>query len=230
MTAGVAVGVAGAVAVAVAVARSDVPVDPGAAEAQRLLLQELSKPEYRASQPTWFDRLVTAIRDFFDGLTAPAGSPASGLGLPIILGIVVIALVVVFLVFGLPRLNRRSRVTGALFGVDDQRTSREMRATARAAAASGDFTTAIAEGFRAIARGLTERDLVVTSPGTTAHGFATRAGGVFPSLTPDLKVAASDFDTVRYLGQGGTEAGWNRIEKLADQLASTRPNLDLQPA
>ena len=85
------------------------------------------------------------------------------------------ALVVAFLIFGVPRLNRRSRVAGVLFGEDDDRGSADMRRDAAAAASRGDYATAIAELFRALARGLAERTIVTVTPGTTARGFAGRA-------------------------------------------------------
>ncbi len=58
-----------------------------------------------------------------------------------------------------------------------RRRRARLRDPARArprAAEAGDFATAIAEMFRALARGLSERTIVMTSPGTTAHGFARR--------------------------------------------------------
>src|SRR5690606_32969609 len=98
----------------------------------------------------------------------------------IIVIVIAALLLVAFLIFGLPRLNRRSSVTGSLFGEDDARTAADMRAAAEKAASRGDYALATAEMFRSIARGLAERTVLSTSPGTTAHDFGVRAGRAFP--------------------------------------------------
>ncbi|MFZ2964056.1 MAG: DUF4129 domain-containing protein, partial [Rhodoglobus sp.] len=123
----------------------DVPVDPEPPEATEWLIEELAKPVYQAAQPTLFDRVAKAIGDWLNSLQfgSVEGPPAFGLGLVAVL--VVAALVVAFLIFGMPRLNRRSAVTGALFGDDDDRTAARIRQDAEAAARRGDFGTAIAE-------------------------------------------------------------------------------------
>ena len=82
------------------------------------------------------------------------GTPGS---LPNLLPLVIVlivaaAIVVAFFVYGRPQLNRRSAIAGALFGEDDQRDAAALRESARAAAARRDYSTAIAEQFRAIAR------------------------------------------------------------------------------
>ncbi len=206
-----------------------VPVDPNAPDAQKLLLRELSKPEYRSSQPTWFDRLATAVGDWLAGLRLGQG-PNGNLGLIVIVVLVAVGIVVLFLVFGVPRLNRRSAVTGALFGVDDSRSASDILAAARRAAAASDHTLAIIEGFRSIARGLAERELLTTSPGTTAHDFATQAGSIFPIHAAAITDAAASFDRVRYLGGDGNAREWEGIESLARELAVARPALELADA
>jgi hypothetical protein len=206
-----------------------VPVDPGAKEAQRLLLNELSRPEYRASQPTWFDRLSSAVFNWLSHLFVPKG-PAGAFPTAIVLVLVVVAIVVLFFVFGLPRLTHRSTVQGSLFGEDDSRSAAQMMSAARVAAASADWSLAIAEGFRSMARSLAERELVATFPGTTAHDFAIRAGAIFTLQAASLAAAADSFDGVRYLGAEGTEANWRAIEQLAAELLTARPVTELIPA
>jgi hypothetical protein len=203
----------------------DVPVDPEPPEARDWLIDELAKPVYQAAQPTLFDRIAKAISDWLGSLQfgEVEGPPALGLG--VIVAGIVIALVVAFLIFGLPRFNRRSRVTGALFGDDDARTAERMRRDAEAAAARGDWSLAIAELFRAIARGLAERTVVTTSPGTTARDFAGRAGAAFPDHTGSLTDAAAAFDDVRYLGRPGTAEQYAQIAALETALRSAKPRL-----
>lgn len=208
----------------------DVPVDPDAPEARDWLLDELSKQPYQAAQPTFIDRVAQQIlnwlEDVIDWLlgTGPAGSPTDvPLGLLAVLIPIVVILLVAFLLYGLPRLNRRSAVTGALFGDDDARDAVSMRRAAERAAAAGDYTLAIAELFRSIARGLAERTLVATFPGTTAREFARRAAIVFPAAAEPLTAAALDFDGVRYLDRAGTPEQWDAMVALERRLRTARP-------
>lgn len=204
----------------------DVPVDPDAPEATNWLIDELSKPVYQAAKPTLFDRIAQSISDWIGSLQlgAAQGPPAFGIGVVIVL--VVVGLIVAFLIFGVPRLNRRSAVTGSLFGEDDVRTAAVMRRDAQAAAARGDYSAAVAEMFRAIARGLAERTIVTTTPGTTARDFAVRSGRVFPGFAPRLVDAATAFDAVRYLGREGTHEQYEAIAALESELNAARPVLE----
>jgi len=204
----------------------DVPVDPDAPEATRWLLDELSKPQYQAAQPTLFDRIAKAVSDWLSSLQLGSAEGPPALGLGVIILIVVAALVVAFLIFGLPRLNRRSRVTGSLFGEDDARTAARMRLDAERAAADGDYTGAVLEMFRAIARGLAERTVLTTSPGTTAHDFGARAGRAFPDRAEALQDAAAAFDDVRYLDREGTQSRYREVAALERALRTARPVLE----
>jgi hypothetical protein len=203
---------------------ADIPVDPDADQARNWVIDELSKPEYQGAKPTWYDRLAQSIEDWLNSLTLPGGPGLGGLvPLLVVLGIVAL-IVVAFIVFGRPRLPRRSRVdTGALFGSDDARSAEELRASAERAAAAGDFTTAIEEVFRAIARGLAERTVVMTAPGTTAREFAARASAVFPAHAAELSAGGRLFDDVRYLERPGTRESYDRIATLDRRLQSERP-------
>jgi hypothetical protein len=205
---------------------TDVPVDPDSPEARRWLLEELSKPAYQSAQPSPFDQLVQPIQDWINSLINGLGSvriPGIGnlLGI-VVIAIVIVLLVVAFLVFGLPRISRRSSVGGALFAEHDTRDAATMRRDADRAAASGDYTAAIAELFRALARSLDERTLVSTFPGSTASDLATRAGQVFPDAASRLRRAAASFDGVRYLGTPGTAAEWEQLVALERELRTAR--------
>jgi hypothetical protein len=205
------------------------PLTPTVAGAREQLSGELSKPQYQAARPTLFDELWTAITNWFNSLTSTGGSGLGGspaLILIIVGAVVVAALIVGFILFGLPRFNRRSASSGALFGVDDERDAAALRRSAEAAASAGDYTTAIEEGFRAVARALSERGVISTFPGTTAHGFARLAAQPFPAAGAALERAAALFDGVRYLGAPGTEADWMIVRELDRELGRTRPLLD----
>ena len=204
----------------------DVPVVPDAPEASEWLITELSKPVYQAAKPTLFDRIAQAISDWIASLRFGEVQGPPALGLALVIGVVVIGLVVAFLVFGVPRLNRRSGVAGPLFGDDDARDADALRRAARDAAGRGDYSAAVVEMFRSIARGLSERVIVTTSPGTTAHDFAGRSGLVFPDLAGDLRTAAVTFDAVRYLGREGTREQFEQVAQLEAQLRASRPLLE----
>lgn len=203
-----------------------IPVTPDADEARDWLLRELSKAEYEAARPTWFDRLASAISDWFFSLQVPDIGGGSGLGLAVILTLVVIALVIAFLIFGVPRLNKRSGYSFELFGDTDVRDAAQLRTAAEASAARGEFDLAIAEMFRAIARGMVERTVLTTTPGTTAHDFAQRVAVAFPDFLPRLTAAARTFDEVRYLGKTGTSEGYLAVADLEKDLRMTRPQFD----
>jgi hypothetical protein len=208
----------------------DVPVDPDAPEAREWLVDELTKAPYQQAKPSFIDLVAQQILQWFgDLIDWLSGNGGAGQQTDIpawlfaILIPVAILLVIAFLLYGLPRLNRRSSVTGALFGDDDARDAAGIRRAAERAAAAGDYTTAIAELFRSIARGFAERTLVSTYPGTTAREFARRAAAVFPAETERLTSAALDFDGVRYLERVGTAEQWAAMVALEQKLRSARP-------
>ena len=205
------------------------PVDPDAPEARRWLEDELQKPEYQAAQPSPFDLAMQAIRDWFLSLfDGASGLPAPILNLLLVL-LVAALLVVGFLVFGLPRLRRRQHAPVPLFDDDDRRGLEVLRRAAEAAAAAGDWPLAIEERFRALVRGVVERDLVRVHPGTTARGFADAASRPFPGHTAALRAAAVAFDGVRYLGRAGTAAEYEQVTALEAALSDTRPAGEAEP-
>jgi hypothetical protein len=216
-------------AAAMVVGVRGVPVEPGAEEARDWLLRELAKPEYESAKPTWFDRLSGAISDWFASLRFDGADGPPVLGIVLVLALVVAAIVVAFLVFGMPRLRRRSAVAGGLFGENDDRGSAQLRAAAEARAAEGDYSAATAEMFRSIARGLAERSIVTTTPGTTAHGFAARAATAFPANADPLMTSATLFDEVRYLGRPGSLTGYTTVAELERVLRSTSPAAWTEP-
>ena len=208
----------------------DVPVDPDADEARDLLINELSGPQYQAARPTLFDQIAQAIWDWLNSLQV--GSVQGPPALAILIAIVGVAIVIVvaFLVFGLPRLNRRSRLAGTLFGDDDARSADDMRRDARAAAARSDWSAAIAEMFRAVARGLSERGVLTTTPGTTASGFAAAASAAFPGDAGEFGASARAFDEVRYLGREGTREQYEQVAALDARARKLTARVEAVPA
>nr|WP_254304586.1 DUF4129 domain-containing protein [Rathayibacter sp. VKM Ac-2835] len=192
-----------------------------------MLLEELADPRYRAAEPSWFDRLVQAVRDWFTSLTLPG----DGVGVPLaaVIGVLVLgALVVVALVLaGRPRLRQRSRGAGAVLADDDGRSAADLRALAEAAAARGAWDEALVERFRALVRALDERTILTVSPGTTAHGFSRRAASAFPASADALRRSADDFDRVRYLGLPSGPAEYERVAELDRALSAAAVPLEV---
>lgn len=202
--------------------RLDIPVDPDAPHARDLLAGELSNPAYQAAKPTWLDIVSKAVGDWLGSLLSNTG----GVGNPLaIVGIVVVVCLVAgaVIIFGLPRLNRRRRVSGGLVDLHDRRTAVELRLAAEDAAALGDFAAAIADMYRSAATGLAERTIIALNPGTTAHEVAVRAGVAFPDHLAALSDGASLFDDVRYLGRAGDADGYARVSALEASLRASRP-------
>lgn len=206
-----------------ALARREPPLDPDAPEARRWVVEELADPEYRAAEPTLFDLAAQAVRDWIASLFGGAtGLPTPTLALVAVLvvaGLVGLGL----LVFGLPRLRRRSSSAVALFDDGDLRDAATLRDAAERAAASGDWALAIEERFRALVRALVERELVRVHPGTTAHGMARAASAAFPAHGPSLERAADAFDGVRYLGRAGDGGAYAEVAALDAGLSAAPP-------
>jgi hypothetical protein len=199
----------------------DVPVDPSAPDARELLVRELTDPEYAAAQPTLLDLVGQAIADWIQSLTLPSDGGLAGWVPAILLVLLVVGIVVAFLVWGVPRLNRRSRAADSLFGADERRTAAQLRRDAASAAERGDFTSAVLDAFRALARGLQERTVVAVLPGTTAHDFAAQGAAAYPDLDVAFRGAAEGFDATRYAGVPGSADLYRSISDL-DATVSRR--------
>lgn len=207
------------------------PLTPDGDEARRWAEAELSKAEYAEAQPTLIDRISRAVGDFVRDLFATGLPDGAGATFAIIATIVIGALVVTaLLVWGLPRVPRRSRrVTGELFGEREDRGSVELRREAASLAAAGAWSDALVVRFRALARALAERGVLETAPGTTVHAFARAASAPFPAFATELESAAAAFDDVRYLRRPGTQELYERVANVDDALMSRHPAV-AQPA
>jgi len=206
-----------------------VPVVPDPDEASRWLVEELAKPQYQAARPTLIDLIGKALADWLGSLFAAGDGAPPIVGILVVLAAAVIVVGIALLIWGVPRLNRRRATTLELLGERETRSAARLRGDAAAAARRGDWAAAIADGFRAIARGLHERETVPTSPGTTATGFARLAAAAFPAEGRALDRAALAFDAVRYLGAPGDETEYAAIAALDAALMAARPLLPGTP-
>lgn len=200
------------------------PLNPDGATAQQWLRHELAKPEYQAAKPTWFDRLAQQIADWFNSLgsnvSGNAGWILAGIGIAVIAAILIGA----FVVFGLPRLRRRP-VASVVFDEDDGRSIADLRRDAAGAADDGRYEEAVRDLFRALARSLGERTIVLLLPGTTAQELAIDASRALPSFAERLHRAAVLFDGVRYLGRGASADDYRTLVALDHDLGRAAPRL-----
>jgi hypothetical protein len=199
------------------------PLTPDDETARRWLAVELGKPEYQAARPTWFDLLSQKVADWFDSLHVSGSGSGGTMWLAVAGAVFVAALIAGALIrYGAPRRNRRlsAAASGA---IADVRTAAQLRAAADRAAATGDWSLAALERFRALAAGLDERTVLVIRPGTTAHEVGVLAGAAFPVEAAALREAADGFDAVRYLGRRAEAADHERLRALDERLGQTSP-------
>lgn len=207
----------------------DVPVEPEADEARTWVLDELGKVVYQEAKPTWFDQVASALWEWLTSLRIEGGGGAEPIGILLLAALIAAVIVGAFIIFGPPARRRRSRVTGELFGESDERSADAMRRDADRLAARGEWGAAIADMFRAIARGLAERTVVMVSPGTTAQHFAAKAAAAFPGSAAELHTCADVFDDVRYLGHDGSSDSFQRVAALERALRTGTPQLQPPP-
>ncbi|WP_288468330.1 DUF4129 domain-containing protein [uncultured Curtobacterium sp.] len=207
---------------------------PGPDEARDLLERELQRSEYAAVEPTWWDRASRAVLDWLQSLRADGlGSPAVAQTLLWTAVVILVAVVVLVVVArGLPRRRARTAADsiGGVFDADDLRPTRDVAEAARAALRAGDWDGAVLDGYRAIARGLGERDLVPDVPGATARAIADRAAPSFPDAAVALARAAAAFDAVRYLGRPADGPTARAVLDTEATVRTTRPVRPDQPA
>jgi hypothetical protein len=174
--------------------RGDVPVTPDADTARLWLKEELLDPVY-VDQPSLLMRFIEWLTNLFTDPRVLAVNPV--VASLVIVGVLLAVAGVAYLVAGPVRLSRRTRQASAVFE-DDERSASDLRAAADAAAAAGDWGTAVVERYRAVVRSLEERVVLDPRPGRTAHEAADEAAPRLPALTGALTAGARLFDDVRY--------------------------------
>ncbi|MFC8922735.1 DUF4129 domain-containing protein [Cellulosimicrobium sp. NPDC057127] len=185
---------------------TDVPVRPDADEARRWVVEELTKPEY-STDPSLLSRFLDWLAELFDG--APSLDVSGRWAALVVVLVVLVVAAIAFRVAGPVRLSRRTAASAVVLD-DDTRSAAELRDAADAAAAAGDWATAVLERFRAVVRSLEERALLEPRPGRTAWEAAQAAGERVPDVADDLVRGAHLFDDVCY--------GKARVGADADQL------------
>jgi hypothetical protein len=197
--------------------RLDVPVDPDADTARQWARDELAKQEYQNGGSTnWLERFMNWIQDLLSGVGNGIGGAWGGWGTlaAVVIGIAVIALIV-WLVVG-PLRRSRSRGTADEELGDPTLTSKDLLASARAAADGGDWNKAVIEAYRALIRSLTEREVIDGRPGLTAFEAALAASDAIPAIAQAVTTDADVFDAVRYGHLAATRAHYEHVLETRD--------------
>lgn len=199
---------------------AEVPVVPGADEARRWMERELADPVYH-QRPSILQRVLDWLGRLFDGAS---GAALGDVGTVVVIAVAIALLVLVtFLVTGPVRRSRRLAAAGAVLDADDRRTAADLRASADAAAARGDWATAVADRFRAVVRALEERTVLDERPGRTAHEAVADAGTRLPAHATDLRSAGDLFDGVVYGDRTPGPGDDAALRELDARVAATRP-------
>lgn len=198
---------------------------PDGDEARRWAEEELSNPRYADAKPTWFDLVARDIGRFIaDLFSSDNGANVGPWALIVVSVIIVAALITALIIWGRPRSSRAvRRARTDLLGESDDRSAAQLRADAERSARDGDWDTATILRYRAIARGLLERDLIDPAPGATAQSIAREASAVFADEATAMRRAAVSFDDVRYLRHPATEESYRELAATDDRLRTRRP-------
>ncbi|MEV4392181.1 DUF4129 domain-containing protein [Nonomuraea sp. NPDC049607] len=191
-------------------------------EAARRAAEELLKPGYE--KESLFDLLYRRFNQFIGDLTdaATGGGSTGGIIAAIVIALIILGviLLVAWRLRGTAR--RNAMAVGGLYG-ERVLNAAEHRRAAERLAAEGDWTQAVRERLRAIARDLEERALVDGMPGRTADELAAEAGAALPAFAAELAAAARSFDDVSYGGVPGTQAAYQAMSDLDERLRQARP-------
>ena len=196
-------------------------LNPTPPEARAWLKHELQGAEYRSP---WLDSALRWVSDRLSGLiegvrTLAAFSPY----ITALLALAVIAL----LVWILPRVRHEpaaARTPGAVLE-DLTITSRHYRDLASQSLREGRYDDAVLDGFRAIAKDMSDRKALDDAPGRTAHEVSLALASPFPGQAERLALAADLFDSVRYGHRRVREAQARQVHQLDAELVTARPIL-----
>ncbi len=201
-------------------------LSPTPPQAREWLKQELQGPQYRSP---WLDSVLRWITNLLNTLLDGARNLA---GLSPLITALMALLVIVLLVWVLPRVRREPRTSAPAGAVleDLTITSGHYRDLASQALREGRFDDAVLDGFRAIAKDMSDRRVLDDAPGRTAHEVSLALAAPFPGHAGQLAGAANLFDSVRYGHRRANSEQATRIHRLDAELTATRPILSPSPA
>ena len=207
----------------VAAVTSSLGADPiNRDDARRRAHAELSHAAYHRYDDSWPVRIVKdlerALGHAFD--TAASNSPGGGVGA--VAFVVLLVAIVAVARWQLGPIRRTAHVSVGVLA-DTTMTASEHRQRAAAAAAAGDWKTAVIEQMRALARGLEQRALLDPRPGRTADELAAEAGQILPAARELLGAAAIAFDAVAYGDRTATATDFETIRRADGAVSAARP-------
>jgi len=196
-------------------------LSPTPPEARSWLRQELQGPDY---QSPW---LETAVRWVFDRILRILDGAGQLAGLSPLITVLIAVVVISLLVWVLPRLRREPAVStpGGAVLEHASITSGRYRDRASQAVRDGRYDEAVLDGFRAIARDMSDRSLLDDAPGRTAHEVSLALSSPFPDHAGQLAWAANLFDAVRYGHRRASASQAGQILELDADLVTSRPAL-----
>jgi hypothetical protein len=203
-------------------ALAEPPIDVGREEAARAARDELAKAIYHRDEPGVVSRILLwayhELRELLGTLAALSPGGSWGL-LALVLVLALVALVIRWRAGALAR--SRATSAPAVFA-EARRTAAEHRAAADAAAARADYSTAVRERFRALARELEERAILDERPARTADEVAREVAAVAPDTAGLLRAAARAFDDVCYGGRRATREADAHVRAADDAVRRIR--------
>lgn len=200
------------------------PLTPDADEARAWAERELEKAIYNDAPSLW-ERFIRWLGDLWEQIF-DSNSTLGPVLMPLAVLLVVAVVIGLALLIGGPIRRRRLRAEQGSIEVldDDERTSSMLRTAADAAAAAGDYATAVLERYRAIVRSLDERAVLEDRRGRTAHEAAVAAGARLAPCAADLHRAAEMFDGVCYGDLSPTADDDTWLREVDRQVGRTRPS------
>ncbi len=200
-------------------------LSPTPGQARSWLERELQGPDYQSS---WLDSVLRWVADQL-GKILDGASHLGGLSpvITVLLALTVTAL----LVWILSRVRREPALSARQGAVleDTAITPRDYRALVAQAIREGRYDDAVLDGFRAIAKDMSDRGLLDDAPGRTAHEVSAALAPPFPDHADRLAAAANLFDSVRYGHRRPSSQQAGQIQDLDAELSGSRPTRVLPP-
>jgi hypothetical protein len=192
-------------------------------ESRKLLEDELSKRVYQEAQPSFLERVVQAVIEWFlDGLSGLRSLGAGPGTLLLAAGAVLLVVIAVLLVR--PRLNARAAGKDRpVFGGGSILSAAEHRRRAAAAAEAGRWNEAVTERLRGLIRDAEERGILEDRPGRTATEAAAGLAQAFPEPAGEILWLAERFNEVQYGAGSADAADGARAASLDAALAAALP-------
>ncbi|WP_022868112.1 DUF4129 domain-containing protein [Schaalia vaccimaxillae] len=196
----------------------DAPITPDSDQARSWLEEELSRAEYSDALSPLTRGIRSFLRFFIDLFSGRGGSaPPIEVVLLIIVAIVLVVMVIVTVLN--PVRLARSRRGQAVFDSPDV-TVEDAQLARTQALREGRINEAYIWAFRILVLKLSRSDVLVDSPGLTAHEASNHAGALLPEQAIALTHHADLFDEVRYGDGSATAQDLDDLDQLTDQVAS----------